>query len=64
MMKFKVFSRLNGIFSKLNPLNSFDFGYIKQDLINPPTSKELLEKTVNNYPEFEKVILIYKTKAL
>lgn len=58
MSKFKVFSRLNSIFSRLNPLNSFDFGYIKQGLINSPTSKELLEKTVNNYPEFEKVILI------
>lgn len=58
MTKFKVFSRLNSIFSRLNPLNSFDWGYVKQDLIKPPSSKELLEKAVNNYPEFEKVILI------
>lgn len=58
MIKFKVFSRLNGFFSRLNPLNSFDVSDVKVDIVKPPTFKELLEKTVNKYPKFEKIILI------
>ena len=58
MMKFKVFSRLNGFFSRLNPLNSFEWGDVKVDVVKPPAFKELLEKTIHKYPQFEKIILI------
>lgn len=58
MIKFKVFSRLNGFFTRLNPLNSFDFGDVEVGSGKSPTFNELLEKTLNKYPEFEKIILM------
>lgn len=58
MVKLKSFSRLKNIFSRLNPLNSFDFGKISVDVIRPPTSDDLLQKIVKTFFDFEKVVLI------
>lgn len=56
MVKFKLFSRLNRIFSRLN-LHSSDFLGWDKKVLNPPSSDELLEKSIKEYSEFEKVIL-------
>jgi hypothetical protein len=58
MVKLNTFSRLKNIFNRLNPLNSFDFGIDDAEIIKPPTSDELLIKTIECFSEFEKIILI------
>lgn len=46
------------MFSRLNPLNSFDFGEVDEEINCPPTSDELIKNAVKSISEFEKVILI------
>lgn len=58
MVKFKAFSRLKNIFTRFNPLNSFNLGEINIKLVKPPSSVELLEKIIKKYSDFEIVILI------
>ncbi len=58
MVNLKDFSVIRNAFSRLNPLNSFDFDEINEEIEKPPTSDELLKKTIINYPYFEKVILV------
>lgn len=58
MVEFKVFSRLKYIFSRFNPLNSFDLDEIDVEIEKAPTSDELLERTIKKYPNFEKIIFI------
>lgn len=58
MVNFDVFSRFNGFFNRLNPLNSFDFGKMETKKVVSPTSDELLETAIINYADFDKVILL------
>ena len=58
MLKLKSFSRLKNIFSRLNPMPSFKWENGDGEMIVHPSSKELLEKVINKYPEFKNVILI------
>ena len=58
MRKLMAFSRLKNIFSRFNPLNSFKWNEPEEEIIVPPSPKELLEKVIKNYPEFKYVILV------
>lgn len=58
MVKFITFSRLKNIFSRFNPLESFDWGDWDIKVSEPPSSEELLEKIIKEYKQFDKVILI------
>lgn len=58
MVNFRIFSRLTNIFNRLNPINSFKWENNKIGSIKPISSIELLEKTIKNFPNFEKVIMI------
>ncbi|WP_458454626.1 hypothetical protein [Methanobrevibacter sp.] len=58
MRGFKVFLKFKNIFNRLNPINTFDFGEIKEDIEKAPDSKKLLEKTIKKYPHFDKIILM------
>lgn len=58
MRELMAFSRLKNIFSRFNPLNSFKWNEPEDEIILPPSSKELLEKAIKNYPEFKYVILV------
>ena len=57
MVKFWSFSMLKDIFSRLNPLNSFDLEDIDVEIDKVPTSDELLQNIIKKYSNFEKVIL-------
>lgn len=57
MVKFGTFSRFKDIFSRLNPLNSFEWN-IEQVNIKSISSDNLLEKIILNYLNFEIVILV------
>ncbi|WP_458455532.1 hypothetical protein [Methanobrevibacter sp.] len=58
MVKFKDFLRFKELFTHLNPINSV--GSDKKEGIssNSLTSEKLLEKSIQSYLEFEKVVLI------
>lgn len=58
MAKLNAFSRLKNIFSRLNPIPSFKWDGPEDEIIIPLDSRNLLEKTIGKYPEFEKVILV------
>ena len=57
MLKLKAFSRLKNIFSRLNPMPSFKWGDSDEEIIVPPTSEELLERTIKKYPKLKYAIL-------
>ncbi len=58
MVKLKAFSRLKNIFSRLNPIPSFKWeDDSEEEIIIPPCSKELLERTIKKYPKFKCAIL-------
>lgn len=48
MRELMAFSRLKNIFSRFNPLNSFKWNEPEDEIILPPSSKELLEKAIKN----------------
>lgn len=58
MVKFRTFSRLKNIFTRLNPSNSFNFDEWDVEVIKPPSSDDLLKKAINDNDRFEKVILM------
>ena len=53
MMNLKDFSVIRNIFSRLNPLNSFDFGEVDEDINSPPISDELLKNVVKIISEMK-----------
>lgn len=58
MVKLKTFSRLKNLFSRFNPIPSFNWDGPEDEIITPPSLRELLERVVKKYPKFEIVILI------
>lgn len=58
MVKFKVFYAIKDVFSKLNPISSFDLDEIDVEISKPPSSVDLLKKAIKKYPVFDKIILI------
>lgn len=57
MVKLKAFSRLKNIFSRLNPMPSFKWDDSEEEIFVPPSSEELLERTIKKYPKLKYVIL-------
>lgn len=52
MVKFWSFSMLKDIFSRLNPLNSFDLEDIDVEIDKVPTSDELLQNIIKKIFKF------------
>ena len=57
MIKLKAFSRLKNIFSRLNPIPSFKWDDSEEEIIVPPSSEELLVRTIKKYPKLNFAIL-------
>ena len=58
MVRFKAFSGLKNIFSRLNPIPSFKWDEPEEEIIIPPSSDELLERVIKKYPKLKYAILI------
>lgn len=58
MVDFKAFSRLKNFFSRLNPMPFFKWKVDTDEIIPTLSSKELLEKVIEKYPEFKYIILV------
>ena len=58
MVKLNDFSRLKNIFSRLNPIPRFRWKNHEEEIVTPPSSKQLLEYSIKKYPKFKNVILI------
>lgn len=57
MVRLKAFSRLKNVFSRFNPIPSFMWDGM-EEIIIPPSSRELLERVINKYPKFKYAFLI------